>query len=89
MHTRTLNNIFKPKKLIYFFPVTMQSSLLDDEPHTMKQALSAPHWHDVMSLEFNALLQNKIRELIPPHLNQNIIHSKWVFRIKRNLNGTI
>ena len=42
-----------------------------------------------MSEEYNALLHNSTWDLIPFHPSQNIIGCKWVFRIKRNPDGSI
>lgn len=39
--------------------------------------------------ELNALTRNGTWELVSPSLNQNIVGCKWVFRIKRNLDGSI
>ena len=42
-----------------------------------------------MSEEYNALLHNSTWDLIPFHPSQNIIGCKWVFRIKRNPDGSV
>lgn len=48
-----------------------------------------PHWHAAMNLEFDALLNNQTWVLVPPHLARNIIGCKWVFWIKRHVDGSI
>jgi hypothetical protein len=42
-----------------------------------------------MSDEFNALLRNGMWDLVPPSTSTNLVGCKWVFRIKRNSNGTV
>lgn len=42
-----------------------------------------------MSEELNALLQNSTWTLVPPSPSHNIIGSKWVYHIKRHLDGSI
>jgi hypothetical protein len=42
-----------------------------------------------MNAEFDALLQNHTGTLVPPSSNQNIIGCKWVFRLKRRVDGSI
>lgn len=45
-------------------------------------------WHQAMDHEFNALMQNDTWELVP-QTYQKTIGCKWVFCVKRNLDGTI
>ena len=42
-----------------------------------------------MNVEFDALLRNGTWTLVPPSPTMNIVGCKWVFRIKRNADGTI
>jgi hypothetical protein len=42
-----------------------------------------------MDDEFSALQRNKTRRLVPPEKGKNVIDSKWVFKIKRKVDGTI
>jgi hypothetical protein len=53
------------------------------------EALRDPNWRKAMDLEFGALKSNKTWHLVPPRENVNIIDSKWVYKIKRNLDVTI
>uniref|UniRef100_A0A251S8E3 Putative zinc finger, CCHC-type n=1 Tax=Helianthus annuus TaxID=4232 RepID=A0A251S8E3_HELAN len=58
------------------------------EPTTHNQASKDPHWRAAMDSEFNALLQNQTWELVPATPDKPI-GCKWVFRIKRNPDGSI
>ncbi|PKU74875.1 Retrovirus-related Pol polyprotein from transposon TNT 1-94 [Dendrobium catenatum] len=42
-----------------------------------------------MSQEFQALMAQGTWELVPPHPNQNVLGSKWTFRLKYNADGSI
>jgi hypothetical protein len=42
-----------------------------------------------MNSEFEALLKNKTWHLVPPQYGKNIVDCKWVFKIKRNADGTL
>lgn len=44
--------------------------------------------HQMMP-SFDALVCNKSWSLVPPHLLQNIIGCKWIYKIKHNLNSSI
>ena len=42
-----------------------------------------------MCEEFEALIHNGTWDLIPPHMSQNLVRCKWVFRIRCVKDGTI
>lgn len=42
-----------------------------------------------MDVEFNALLHNQTWEFVPARQDMNVIGYKWVFRVKRQADGTI
>ena len=42
-----------------------------------------------MTTEYRALISNNTWDLVPPSPNQNLIGSKWVFWVKRKLDGSI
>ncbi|KAL4575060.1 hypothetical protein LXL04_021901 [Taraxacum kok-saghyz] len=58
------------------------------EPTTHTQALKDPQWRTAMDHEFNALLHNGTWELVPKS-SHTPIGCKWIFRIKRNPDGSI
>ena len=42
-----------------------------------------------MHTEFSALLLNNTLDLVSPHPDQKIVHSKWIFIIKYKADGTL
>ena len=59
------------------------------EPCSLSEALDDPKWKSAMEEEYEALIQNKTWHLVPPSKNKNLIDCKWVYRIKKNADGTI
>lgn len=55
----------------------------------MQSALADKNWKHAMDLEFDALHENKTWYLVPPLKGKNVIDCKWVFKIKRRLDGKI
>ncbi|GKE40985.1 copia protein, partial [Tanacetum coccineum] len=51
-------------------------------------ALSDPNWKHAMNDEFNALIENKMWELIPRKPNMHTIRSMWIFRHKLKSDGS-
>jgi len=86
MVTRSKNDIFKPKQLHLAtkFPLSDQS-----EPSCLFQALKHSKWRQPMLEEFNALLANGTWSIVPKQPQFNIIGNKWVFSLKRDLDGSI
>ena len=79
MQTRGKNHIHKP--LTKLNPITIHFPNQPLEPTSVTQALKQPQWCAAMSNEFNALLHNGTRTLVPPNPSQNVVGCKWVFHI--------
>nr|KYP58488.1 Retrovirus-related Pol polyprotein from transposon TNT 1-94 [Cajanus cajan] len=83
--TRSKNNIVKPLKKLNLHV----QPFLPLEPNTITQALRDPDWRSTMQAEFDALHHNNTWELVNRSSAQNLVGCKWVFRIKRHLDGSI
>lgn len=64
---------------------------LELEPNSYREAISRPdsvHWLVAMQEEIDSMNKNEVWELVdrPPG---NIVTNKWVFKIKKNADGTI
>jgi histone deacetylase 1/2 len=61
------------------------------EPSSLSEALGDARWKKAMEEETAALHQNQTWHLVPanPKSRRNVIDCKWVYRIKRNSDGTI
>lgn len=83
MTTRDRDGIFKPNSR---YALICDSVL---EPSCISQDHKDPDWRTSSDDEVNALLRNGTWSLVPYHPSMNVIGCKWVFRIKRNPDGTI
>lgn len=85
MITRAKAGIFKPKAWV------LQSSIdwKTTEPTRFADAFLVPEWKAAMDSEYTALCQNHTLDLVPSSPHLNVAGCKWVFRIKRNVDGTI
>lgn len=85
MVTRAKDDIFKPKAWV--------SQLTQDwsqtKPTRVSMALATPVWRKAMEEELHALNQNQTWRLVSTSLTLNVVGSKWVFRIKRDIDGSI
>jgi histone deacetylase 1/2 len=86
--TRLQHGIRKPKT---YTDGTIRYGCLTatGEPVNLEEALSNTNWKNALDVEYMALMRNKTWHLVPPEKGQNLIDSKWVWKIKRNADGTI
>ncbi|BBH06313.1 hypothetical protein Prudu_017933 [Prunus dulcis] len=70
-------------------PMQTRSKSEPDTPSYFKQALGHPAWKQAMTEEIQALDQQGTWTLVPSPPNTNIVGCKWIFKIKKNADGTI
>lgn len=87
MATRSMRGIVKPRKL-FNLSVTIDDPTISPLPRNPKLALSDPNWKSAMLSEFNALIKNKTWDLVPRPCDANIIRCMWIFRHKKNSDGS-
>ncbi|MDV3187721.1 MAG: reverse transcriptase domain-containing protein [Sweet potato little leaf phytoplasma] len=51
--------------------------------------MATPQWKQAMDCEYAALQKNKTWTLVPASPSLNVVGNKWIFRIKRNVDGSI
>ncbi|PRQ51221.1 putative RNA-directed DNA polymerase [Rosa chinensis] len=59
------------------------------EPKSFKAAVGVPEWDIAMNEEIDALKKQATWELVPFPEGKNIVGSKWVYRIKKNPDGSV
>ena len=84
MHTRAKHGIFKPK--LYH---TIITNYTYTEPPNYQTASKYPQWCTAMNEEFSTLQRQHTWSLVPSPPGKNIVGCKWVFKLKRNSDGTI
>jgi hypothetical protein len=98
MLTRSRNNITKPNiptdgTIRYPLPKALLATTNRissiPEPTCFTTASKDPQWRKAMNIEFEALLKNHTWVLVPPHPKRNVVGCKWVFCIKRHVDGSI
>ena len=84
MQTWSKSGISKPKS---FNLAT--TSYLQTEPPNYTVASKILEWQHAMASEFEALQRQHTWSLIPSSPNQNVIGCRWVYKIKRNTDGSV
>ncbi|KAE8684033.1 hypothetical protein F3Y22_tig00111160pilonHSYRG00043 [Hibiscus syriacus] len=66
------------------------TSFLDDSvPTTVRAALQSSNWTAAIRAELNALHDNKTWSLVPLPKGRAIVGCKWLFKIKKNPDGSV
>jgi len=68
---------------------SISSQSVPREPQNVQTALTHPSWKTAMEEEFTALQLNQTWTLVPCTLDLHIIGSKWVFKTKLKLDGSL
>ncbi|KAK9947389.1 hypothetical protein M0R45_003016 [Rubus argutus] len=90
MLTRAKRGICQKKCFLSF--VSTSSAQLDGssiEPYNYKAALKVPEWKLAMQEEYDALMHQHTWSLVPLPPNKNLVSCKWIFKIKRNADGSV
>jgi hypothetical protein len=74
----------------FFSGFTAVADIIDPaEPKSFRTALGHPEWNTAMLEEITALQQQGTWTLVPCPQSKNIVGSKWIYKIKRNPDGSI
>ncbi|KAB2637292.1 hypothetical protein D8674_027826 [Pyrus ussuriensis x Pyrus communis] len=87
--TRSKNGISKKIALLADLHEHGGVDLSQVEPATYKSALKSPVWSAAMQDEILALQNQGTWSLVPLPHHKNLIGCKWVFKIKKNADGSI
>ncbi|CAL2280002.1 unnamed protein product [Prunus armeniaca] len=90
MTTRSKSGLCQKKSFEDYQCFTyMHDSTTLDEPSTFRVASFSPAWIKAMEEEIFALTMQGTWCLVPRPANTNIVGSKWIYKIKRNSDGTV
>ena len=95
MITRSKDGIYQPKVLAVMkapskkAPSPPKPDYSLTEPPSYKIAAQHPQWCSAMAAEFDALQRQSTWVLVPPSPSQNVVGCRWVFKLKRNSDGSI
>ncbi|KAG8494864.1 hypothetical protein CXB51_012444 [Gossypium anomalum] len=76
-------------KAVIFKPKLLHVEADDFEPCTVEDALAHPEWKLAVQAEFDALSANSTWTLVPLPPGWKVIGCKWLFKVKRNPDGTL
>jgi hypothetical protein len=63
--------------------------LLEKEPTCFEEAIQKKEWADAMTEEYQSIIKNDVWEIVPRPKSKDVVSSKWLFKIKHVVDGSI
>jgi len=77
----------KPKR--YSRYAAYMSKLIENEPSTFEEASKHPKWKSAMNEEYQSIMKNRVCEVVPRPEGKSVVTSKWIYKIKNVVDGSI
>jgi hypothetical protein len=69
--------------------VALTTSILETKLFNFKEANVEHVWHDAMVEEYDSIIKNDVKEVIPRPFVKSMIDSRWLYKIKHDIDGSI
>ena len=89
MQTKSKSGIIRKKAFLACIQDLGGADMSLVEPASYKFAIKIPVWLQAMKEEVNALRDQSTWSLVSLPTNRNLVGSKWIFKIKRQFDGSI
>jgi hypothetical protein len=63
--------------------------LINEEPTTFEEAVQKKHWKEAMTEQYRSIMKNEVWEIVPRPKEKLVVTSKWVYKIKHTVDGSI
>jgi hypothetical protein len=60
------------------------SHIIDSEPSCYEEASSQLVWRDAMMEEYQSIMKNDVRDIVPRPKGKSVVTSKWIYKIKHS-----
>jgi hypothetical protein len=67
----------------------LMCDLLDEEPTYFEEAIQNKEWAYAMTEEYQSIIKNNVWEIVPRPKSKDVVSSKWLFKIKHVVDGSI
>ena len=63
--------------------------LVDQEPNSYEEAAQKKEWVEAMKEEYQSIMKNDVWDIVPKPENKSVVSSKWIYKIKHVVDGSI
>jgi hypothetical protein len=83
----TVRQVQKPKPFSSY--MALMCDLLEKEPTCFEESIQKKEWEDAMTEEYQSIIKNDVWEIVPRPKSKDVVSSKWFFKIKHVVDGSI
>jgi hypothetical protein len=83
----TTRQVKRPKPFSSY--TFLMCDILEQDPTCFEEAIQRKEWADAMTEEYQSIMKNKLWEIVPRPKSKYVVSSKWIFKIKHVVNGSI
>lgn len=65
------------------------TKIIEAKPSTYEQVVGHEEWKKLMEEEYQFIMKNGVREIIPIPSDKSIITSKWIYKIEHAVDGSV
>jgi hypothetical protein len=69
--------------------MALMTSLVDVEPSNFEEAVKKKEWKEAMMEKYQSIMKNDVWEVFPRPKEKSVVTSKWVYKIKHAMDGSI
>ena len=67
----------------------MICDLVDQEPTNHEEVVQKKEWVEAMTKEYQSIMKNDVRDIVPKSEGKSVVSSKWIYKIKHAADGSI
>ena len=60
--------------------MALLSDIIDAEPSSFKDAVGKQVWKDAIHEEYQPILENDVRDVVPRPEGKSVVTSKWIYK---------
>jgi hypothetical protein len=83
----TTRQVKRPKPFSSY--MALMCDLLEKEPTCFEESIQKKEWANAMTEEYQSIIKNNVWEIVPRPKSKDVVSSKWLFKIKHVVDGSI
>jgi hypothetical protein len=83
----TTRHVKKPKPFSSY--MALMCDHLEKEPTCFEESFQKKEWADAMAKEYQSIIKNNVWEIVPRPNSKDVVSSRWLFKIKHVVDGSI